>query len=851
MFKKLYISALLLFSFLAAFGQRHDSTGNATQITPYKGGIAFCKYLQVPPVFSPSYFDSCRMLWDSAGNMFFHDCNKRWQILSFKDSAQIQKWGAGGSFIPAADSVLYMPKRDSNQFGIGYVTLPYYYAHLPNMALYALNADSTDWIRTWYQDDTGKKNIKTALIDTANNIWTRSLSTFAPFNDTGANGKFMAYWTANNTFVHKSDSLIPGGYVPYFAINPTNQSGKYLGSVGGMFGWFTPPTEVGSLTSSDGSVILFPLSGTGTTVNLSYNTGKAYEWSVLETFDQGIYLPSYLGVPSTPASGNVIFSAANSVLNILNQDGFYFGFDESGLTGNYSMAVPNHNFTGDRITTATTTNLNGYLSGNGANISASTTIPYSAITGGPGGTVTSVTAGTGLSGGTITSTGTISMPNVGTPGTYGSATQIPVTTTDAQGRVTSVTNTFIDSVTFATRARVQKAIDSLNAVKGNGTVTQVSSNNLSPLFTTSVATPTTTPTVSYSLSNAGAHTFFGNFTGSTGAPSYSSPALASGDFANQGTTTTVLHGNASGNPAWGSVVNADIAAGTIDLTTKVTAVLPKLNGGTGVTAATTMPVAGEYVGWNPQRNIAANSLMGGFVTVTTGSATISYSVSTASTSNYTGTMNQFIVLPDVTTLVSINTYSVTQSFQIVNNTPGGTITVNTFGGVSFPSIPAQSKCVYTCILNTGTGTGSWSTTPVPLSGGVTTISTTDPALTVTPSTGNAVISYNEQATTYAANYTGTVTINCSVTSKFNTIFYFDTAQAGNLYFAAPTGTYTPGQHIVFACRGTAARTFTFNAVFVGNAPTLPAGSTGTTEIFMEFIVTDRLQFLFCGSTTSP
>lgn len=40
-------------------------------------------------------------------------------------------------------------------------------------------------------------------------------------------------------------------------------------------------------------------------------------------------------------------------------------------------------------------------------------------------------------------------------------------------------------------------------------------------------------------------------------------ALASSDFANQGTTTTVLHGNASGNPSWSQIVDGDIATGTI------------------------------------------------------------------------------------------------------------------------------------------------------------------------------------------------------------------------------------------------------------------------------------------------
>jgi hypothetical protein len=85
-------------------------------------------------------------------------------------------------------------------------------------------------------------------------------------------------------------------------------------------------------------------------------------------------------------------------------------------------------------------------------------------------------------------------------------------------------------------------------------------------------------------------------------------SIASSDFANQGTTTTVPHGNAAGNPTWGSVVNADIAASTIDLTAKVTGSLPIANGGTaGTTAATARASLGAV-------NIAGDAMTGTLTT---------------------------------------------------------------------------------------------------------------------------------------------------------------------------------------------------------------------------------------------
>lgn len=75
---------------------------------------------------------------------------------------------------------------------------------------------------------------------------------------------------------------------------------------------------------------------------------------------------------------------------------------------------------------------------------------------------------------------------------------------------------------------------------GSGTVTNFSSGNLVPLFTTSVANSTTTPTLSFILSNAGANTYFGNNTGDSAAPSFITLSAISPIVISQGAGTTTL-----------------------------------------------------------------------------------------------------------------------------------------------------------------------------------------------------------------------------------------------------------------------------------------------------------------------
>jgi len=111
---------------------------------------------------------------------------------------------------------------------------------------------------------------------------------------------------------------------------------------------------------------------------------------------------------------------------------------------------------------------------------------------------------------------------------------ISLTTTGTTGNATFSGNTLnIPNYTYtlptATATTLGGVIagSGLNVTAGgtistvnNGTLTNFSAADLSPLFTTSEATTTTTPALSFSLTNAGANTIFGNNTGTSAAPSY-------------------------------------------------------------------------------------------------------------------------------------------------------------------------------------------------------------------------------------------------------------------------------------------------------------------------------------------
>lgn len=99
-------------------------------------------------------------------------------------------------------------------------------------------------------------------------------------------------------------------------------------------------------------------------------------------------------------------------------------------------------------------------------------------------------------------------------------------------------------------AGLQISGGSLSSTSSGGTVTSFSSGNLSPLFTTSVATATSTPALSFSLSTQTANTIFaGPTSGGVAAPSFR--ALVAADLP-AGTGTVTGSGTTNYVPYWTS-----------------------------------------------------------------------------------------------------------------------------------------------------------------------------------------------------------------------------------------------------------------------------------------------------------
>ena len=173
---------------------------------------------------------------------------------------------------------------------------------------------------------------------------------------------------------------------------------------------------------------------------------------------------------------------------------------------------------------------------------------------------------------------------------------------------------------------------------------------------------------------------------------------------NAGTpTATTLSGDvtvgATGVTAIGSgKVTNTMLAGSIDLTTKVTGILPTANGGTGVNTSTG---ASSVMLRDANQNTAVANLLEGYSTTATAAGTTTLTVSSNYQQYFTGSTTQTIVLPVTSTLV------LGQQYQIVNLSTG-VVTINSSGGNLVATVAPSSTVTVTCILTSGTSAASWS-----------------------------------------------------------------------------------------------------------------------------------------------
>lgn len=127
---------------------------------------------------------------------------------------------------------------------------------------------------------------------------------------------------------------------------------------------------------------------------------------------------------------------------------------------------------------------------------------------------------------------------------------------------------------------------------------------------------------------------------------------------------------------------------------------------TTLAAATSSNTGSTLMSRDTYGNVAANSVIEGYTTTATSGGTTTLTVASTQQQFFTGTSNQTVTLPVVSTL------QLGQSYKITNNSTG-LITVQSSGGNTLqaiapgPAMQPGSRFVATVISTSGTGTASW------------------------------------------------------------------------------------------------------------------------------------------------
>ncbi len=262
---------------------------------------------------------------------------------------------------------------------------------------------------------------------------------------------------------------------------------------------------------------------------------------------------------------SAFFAKMTSASTGLTADRIFGWPNIAGTVGVITGSTPTNNdcakfvVTGSVVSLTTAGAACGSGGGGGGVTSVDATVPsWLAVTGVPivGTGTIAITAATGQTAHKVIGTGAtasfapVSLTTLDLPFTYSGNTSVLGTTsgsfTAGHTVVSDASGNLVDSGTTG----------------GTGTVTSFSAGTLSPLFTTSVATATSTPALSFSLSTAAAHTTFMNNTGGTAAPGFQSIGVADLPFTYSGNTTKLA--TTTGALTNGNCVSIDASGNLVD-----------------------------------------------------------------------------------------------------------------------------------------------------------------------------------------------------------------------------------------------------------------------------------------------
>jgi hypothetical protein len=205
-----------------------------------------------------------------------------------------------------------------------------------------------------------------------------------------------------------------------------------------------------------------------------------------------------------------------------------------------------------------------------------------------------------------------------------------------------------------------------------------------------------------------------------------------------GTANQVLVVNSAGTSLGFGAVNLASSAA-------VTGTLPNAN-----TTATNNATASTIMSRDANANTRINSIIDGFTATATAAGTTTLTVSSTYTQQFTGTTTQTVVLPDATTLV------IGQQFSILNRSTG-IVTVNANGGGLVQTMVGNSQTVLT-VTSVSTSAGVW-----------------DSSYTINPSLTSLGIFAGKQAIS-----NGTSTVSVTFSTAFGTTNYAITCNLLNV-----------------------------------------------------------------------